>query len=84
MKDDSVSYIAFTEQVSSTPHISASAVLDLIVGLPRCVGQACDAVSTCTQLKMEDAPTLLKFPKPECSEMWISHIVQRLEEIDTP
>ena len=33
--------------------------------------QATDAVSAYTQVKMEDAPTLLKIPKPECPDIWI-------------
>ena len=39
--------------------------------LPGCSGQATDAVSAKTQVKMEDAPTLLKIPKLECPEIWI-------------
>ena len=34
-------------------------------------GQAADAVSACTQVKMEDAPRLLKMPTSECSDVWI-------------
>ena len=30
-----------------------------------------DAVSAYTQVKMEDAPTLLKIPKSECPDIWI-------------
>ena len=33
--------------------------------------QAADAVSACTQVKMEDAPELLKIPKSECPDIWI-------------
>ena len=35
-------------------------VMDIISRLPRCAGQAADAVSAYTQVKMEDAPKLLK------------------------
>ena len=38
--------------------------------LPRCAGQAADAVSAYTQVKMEDAHKLLKFPKSECPDIW--------------
>ena len=38
---------------------------------PGCPGQAADAVSAHTQVKMEDAPSLLKIPKSECPEIWI-------------
>ena len=34
-------------------------------------GQATDAVSAETPVKMEDAPTLLKIPKSECPDIWI-------------
>ena len=36
-----------------------------------CAGQAADAVSASTQVKMEDAPKLLKIPKSECPDIWI-------------
>ena len=36
-----------------------------------CSGQAADAVSAYTQVKMEDASTLLKIPKSECPDVWI-------------
>ena len=43
----------------------------LISRLLGCAGQAADAVSACTQVKMEDAPKLLKIPKSECPDIWI-------------
>ena len=36
-----------------------------------CVGQAADALSACSQVKMEDAPSPLKIPKSECPDIWI-------------
>ena len=39
--------------------------------LPKCARQAADAVSDYTQVKMEDAPKLLKIPKSECPDIWI-------------
>ena len=36
-----------------------------------CAGQAADAVSTYTQVKMEDAPSLLKIPMSECPDIRI-------------
>ena len=45
--------------------------MNVISRLPRCSGQAADAVSACTQVKMEDASTLLKIPKSECPDIWI-------------
>ena len=45
--------------------------MDKISRLPGCDGQAADAVSADTQVKMEDAPKLLKIPKSECPDIWI-------------
>ena len=70
-KDDSDSHAAFTEQGSSAPQMTAAQVMDIISRLLGCAGQAADAVSTCTQVKMEDAPKLMKIPKSECPDIWI-------------
>ena len=37
----------------------------------RLTGQAADAVSACTQVKMEDVPKVLKISKSECPDIWI-------------
>ena len=60
VKDDSGSYAVFTEQRSSASQMTAEKVMDIISRLPGCAGQAADAVSAYTQVKMEDAPKLLK------------------------
>ena len=57
MKDDSGSYAVFTEQGSSASQMTAAKVMVIISRLPGCAGQAADAVSAYTQVKMEDAPT---------------------------
>ena len=46
-------------------------VMDVIARQPDCEGQAADAVSAYTQLKLEDAPRLLKIQKLECPDVWI-------------
>ena len=51
--------------------MTAAKVMDIISRLPGCDGQAADAVSAYTQVKMEDAPKLLKIPKLECPDIWI-------------
>ena len=71
VKDDSGSYAVFTEQGSSASQMTAAKVMDIISRLPGCAGQAADAVSTYTLVKMEDAPKLLKIPKSECPDIWI-------------
>ena len=60
VKDDSGSYAVFTEQGSSASQMTAAQITDIISRLPGCDGQAADAVSAYTQVKMEDAHKLLK------------------------
>ena len=71
VKDDSGSYAVFTEQGSSASQMTAAKIMDIISRLPGCDGQAADAVSAYTQVKMEDAHKFLKFPKSECPDIWI-------------
>ena len=71
VKDDSGSYAVFTEQGSSASQMTAAKVMDIISRLLGCAGQAADAVSSYTQVKMEDAHKLLKIPKSECPDIWI-------------
>ena len=66
VKDDSGSYAVFTEQGSSASQMTAAKIMDIISRLPGCDGQAADAVSVYTQVKMGDAHKLLKIPKSEC------------------
>ena len=65
------SYAVFTEQGSSASQMTVAKVMDIISRLPGCAGQAADAVSACTHVKMEDAPKLLKVPKSECPDLRI-------------
>ena len=51
--------------------MTAAKIMDIISRLPGCDGQAADAVSAYTQVKMENAPKLLKIPKSECPDIWI-------------
>ena len=60
VKDGSGSYAVFTEQGSSALQVAAAIVMDIISRLPGCDGQAADAVSAYTQVKMEDAHKLFK------------------------
>ena len=71
VKDDSGSYAVFTEQKSSASQMTAAKIMDIISRLPGCDGQAADAVSAYTQVKMEDAHKLSKIPKSECPDIWI-------------
>ena len=60
VKDDSGSNAVFSEQGSSASQMTAAKVMDIISRLPGCDGQAADAVSAHTQVKMEDAHKLKK------------------------
>ena len=60
MKDDSSPYAVFTEHRSSASQVTAAKVMVVIARLPDCAGQAADAISAYTQVKMEDAPTIKK------------------------
>ena len=51
--------------------MTAAKIMDIISRLLGCDGQAADAVSAYTQVKMEDAHKLLKIPKSECPDIWI-------------
>ena len=79
VKDESGTYAVFTEHGSSASQMTAAKVLDVNARQPDCDGQAADAVPAYTQVKMEDAPKLLKIPESECPYMDTSsttHVAQ--------
>ena len=59
VKDDSGSHAEFAEQGSSASQMTAAKVMAVISRLPDCAGQAADAVSAYTQVKMTAAPKLV-------------------------
>ena len=69
VKDDSGAYAVFTELGSSASQMTAAKIIDVFARLPDCEGQGADAVSAYTQVKMEDAPRLLKILKSECPDV---------------
>ena len=71
VKDDSGASAVFTEQGSSASQITAAKVMDVIARLPDRDGQAADALSANTQVKLEDAPRLFKIPMSECPDVRI-------------
>ena len=71
VKDDSGSYAVFIEQGSSASQMTAAKVMDIKTRLPGCAGQAADAVSAKTHVKMQDASKLLKILKSECPDIGI-------------
>ena len=56
---------------SSASQMTAAKVMDIFSRLSGCAGQAPNAVSAYTQVRIEDAPKLLKIPKSECPVIWI-------------
>ena len=72
VKDDPGAYAVFAEQGSSASQMTAAKVMDVVARLLDCDGQAADAISAYTQVKMEDAQKkLLNTPKSECPDIWI-------------
>ena len=71
VKDGSGENEVFTEQGSSASQAIAARVMDVTARLPDCAGQAVDAMSAFSQVKLEDDPRLLKNPKSEWSDVWI-------------
>ena len=50
------------EKGSSASQMTAAKIMDAIARLPGCAGQAVDAASAYTQVKLKDAPSLLEIP----------------------
>ena len=71
-KDDSGSYEVLAEQGSSASQMTAAKVMDVILqDYQDAQDEAADAISAYTQVKMENAPSLLKIPNSECPDIWI-------------
>ena len=54
--------------------MTAAKIIDVLARLPGYDGQAADAISAYTQVKLEDAPRLLKIPKSECQDVCKEYI----------
>ena len=50
---------------------TAAKEIDVIARPANCAGQAADAAPACTQVKMKDAPKLLRIRKSGCPDIWI-------------
>ena len=81
VKDDSGACAVFTEQGSSACQMTAAKIMDVIARLPSCEGQAADAVSAYTQVKMEGAPRLLKNSKNRMSRRLDTSSTTQMTEI---
>ena len=75
VKDDSGSCAVFTEHGSSASQMTAAKVMDIKSRLPGCAEQAADAVSAYTQVRMEDAPTLMCRYLDTCTEAQMAKIM---------
>ena len=63
------------------PRCLLQKIMDVIARSPGCDGQAADAVSAYTQVKVEDAPRMLKIHKTECSDVCIRLPRHKLAEL---
>ena len=82
VKDNSGSYAVFTEQGSSASQMTAAKIMDIISRLPGCDGQAADAVSAYTQVKMEDVArkTYQRLLERRCGSNFI-RFMDRIHEV---
>ena len=71
VEDDSGAHAVSSEQGSSVSQMTAAKIKDVVARLPGCDGQAADAVSAYAEIKLEDAPGLLKNSKSQCPDEWI-------------
>ena len=83
MKDDSGSYAVFSEQGSSASQMTAAKVTDIISRLPGCAGQAADAVSAYTQVKMEDAPKIIENSRIGTSRHLDSSTTTQISDVES-
>ena len=71
MKVDSGSFAVFSEKGSSASKMTVAKVTDVIARVPGCAGQASDAGSGYTHIKMEYAPGLMEFSNSECPDFFL-------------
>ena len=81
VKDDSGAYAVFTEQGSSASQMTAAKVMDVIARLPDSDGRAADAASAITQVKLEDAPRLLRISQVRMSRRMDTSSTTQMAEI---
>ena len=58
-----------SQSKTKASQMTAAKVMDVMARLTGCAGQAADAVSAFSKVKMEDAPKLLKIPKSQCPDI---------------
>ena len=82
-KDDAGSFAVFTPQGASASQMSTAEILNTLSRLPGCTGRAGDAVSACTQEKLEDAPQLLRLPKTKVQWCGYGYNVRDARKVET-
>ena len=71
VKDEEGYRTVFAEQGASASQMAAAKFLDTISKLLGLAGEPSDAVSAYTQVKMTEAPRMLRLPKEESPEILI-------------
>ena len=89
LKDEEGHRAVFTEQGASASQMAAAKFLDTISKLPGMAGETSDAISAYTQVKMTEAPRLLRMPNKECpstfgSDPCTTKRPKSLENIEDP
>ena len=77
VKDEEGYRAVFAEQDASASQMAAAKFLDTISKLLGLAGETSDAVSAYTQVKMTEAPRLIRLPEEECPEIWIRMFPQQ-------
>ena len=69
VKDEEGYRAVCTEQVASASQMAAAQFLDTISKIPGMAAETSDAIPAHTQVKINDAPSLLRLPMEECLEI---------------
>ena len=81
VKDDSGSHAVSIEQGSSASQMTAAKVMDIIARLLGCAGQAADAVSAYTLIKMEKCTDVIENSKVGMSRHLDTSTTRQMAEI---
>ena len=81
VNDDSGAYAVFTEQVSSASQMTAAKVMDVIAREQDCDGQAADAVSANTQVKIGRRSQIAQHSKVRMSRYMDTPSTTQMPEI---
>ena len=71
VKDEEGYRAVFADHGASASQVAAAKFLDTTSKLLGMGVETCDAISAYTEVKMTEAPRLLRMPKEDCPEIWI-------------